>query len=135
MFEGQCHCGRVRLTIASQPDDMTDCDCSLCTSIGAVWGYLDPGKVAITGAYSRYTRADDAEPWIAIGFCGHCSSTTHWEPLPVAPQDRMAVNMNLFPDEARVGRTLDFADGRGHVPGGPWADRRPSFVWTADMRR
>ncbi len=133
---GSCHCGRIRLTLAAQPREMTDCDCSLCTKAGVVWGYLPASEVTIEGGYRRYRRDDHPDPWIAVGFCGHCGATTHWELLPEhAGEDRMAVNMNLFPDTLRVGMTLRFEEGRDHVPGTAWTDRRPPIVWTRDMRR
>ena len=31
---GTCHCGRVRITLPRKPDEVTQCNCSLCTKTG-----------------------------------------------------------------------------------------------------
>ena len=39
-----CHCGRVRITLAREPDDVTHCNCSLCTKSGFQGIYYSSGR-------------------------------------------------------------------------------------------
>ena len=38
-----CHCGSVALWLAAWPTEVTECNCSLCRSYGAIWAYY-PAK-------------------------------------------------------------------------------------------
>jgi hypothetical protein len=113
---GSCHCGNVTLTITSRPAYLNDCNCSLCTKTGALWGYFDPSTVTITGAAAGYVRRDLKTPFLTTHFCPHCGVTTHWSPLPRAHQDRMGINMRLFDDVTVEDIELRQADGRSWDP-------------------
>ena len=34
MMQGGCHCGRVRFSVAADLDQVTECNCSICTKKG-----------------------------------------------------------------------------------------------------
>jgi len=105
-----CHCGAVRLTVEAAPEAVTDCNCSLCRSYGALWAYYPPGQVSKTGG------ATDIYMWgdrmIEFHRCAVCGCVTHWSSVDAA-RDRMGVNAKLMASEvlaaARV-RRLDGAD-------------------------
>lgn len=113
MTEASCHCGAVRLSVATAPAEVTDCNCSICRRLGALWAYYDPARVSVDGATQTYVRADGPQPGrLAFHRCGVCGCVTHWSALePGVP--RMGVNARLMAPEAvaaaRV-RRLDGAD-------------------------
>jgi hypothetical protein len=113
---GTCHCGAVTLAIAVRPEYLNDCNCSLCTKLGALWGYFNPAEVTISGETGTYIRSDLKTPGLAAHFCKRCGCTTHWKPLPVWPQDRMGVNMRLFSPAAVEGIEIRHPDGRAWEP-------------------
>ena len=76
-FKASCHCGSVKITIASQPEFMQDCNCSLCSNSGGVWGYLNPAAVKVEGETKGYIRKDNPQPAVEIRFCNICGATTH----------------------------------------------------------
>ena len=108
---GHCHCQAITLTIAASPLDLNGCNCTLCTKTGGLWGYFDPADVAITGQTGGYVRRD-LTPFLTTHFCPRCGVVTHWSPLPDARQNRMGVNMRLFPPEATHGLETRHHDGR-----------------------
>ena len=110
-FTGHCHCRTVTLTIARQPDYLNECNCTLCTTRGAHWGYFRPAEVTTAGATTVYVRRDMPEPALATHFCPVCGATTHWTSIMREPYDRMGVNMLLFPAAAREGVELRAVDG------------------------
>ncbi|KAI0459841.1 hypothetical protein F5B21DRAFT_199716 [Xylaria acuta] len=43
-----CHCGRIAMTLPSPPKDISECHCSLCYKLGALWAYYPRDQVAVT---------------------------------------------------------------------------------------
>ena len=109
---GQCHCGAVTLTIPDRPADLNACNCSICIKNGGLWGYFDPADVVITGQTTGYVRSDMKTPYLTTHFCPNCGITTHWTPLPNGHQNRMGINMRLFPANTTEGLETRQHDGR-----------------------
>ncbi|MGI9169213.1 MAG: GFA family protein [Caulobacteraceae bacterium] len=96
MIEASCHCGAVRLQAAHPPETVTDCNCSICRRLGALWAYYRPAEVSIAaapGAATPYTRRGGT---LAIHHCAVCGCATHWESLDDSRGDRMGVNARLM---------------------------------------
>ena len=110
-FTGHCHCGAVAIEIPERPDYLNDCNCTLCTTRGGLWGYFRPAEVTVTGATTAYVRADAVKPALATHFCPVCGTTTHWASIMVEPYDRMGVNLLLFAAGAREGVEVRRVDG------------------------
>jgi hypothetical protein len=119
--EASCHCGAVRILVPHAPAQITDCNCSICRRLGALWAYYPAAEVRIdtaAGALDRYVRYDgppdiaDWKPLLAFIRCTTCGCVTHWAPLDPSGE-RMGVNARLFAPEvlaaARV-RRFDGAD-------------------------
>jgi hypothetical protein len=111
-MKGSCHCGAVTLKLASRPDYLNDCNCSLCSKHGVLWGYFATDDVVIVGETAAYTRADREQPAVRLHFCSICGCSTHWTPMPHIPQDRMGANMRLFNSAGLAGVELRFPNGR-----------------------
>jgi hypothetical protein len=115
-FTGRCHCGAVTLTIPAKPAYINDCNCTLCSKLGVLWGYFDPTLVSIVGVTSAYRRVDRKIPSISAHFCAVCGCTTHWAPLATRPANRMGVNMRLFATTASEGVEVKHPDGLAWQP-------------------
>lgn len=110
-LDGHCHCGAVRVTIPAAPDYINDCNCSLCVTRGAIWGYFHPAEVSVAGATHRYVRADLPKPALATHWCAACGTTTHWAAFDPG-YERMGVNMRLFDPAAYAAVEIRAIDGR-----------------------
>jgi hypothetical protein len=112
MIEASCHCGSVKLEILSAPEEVTDCNCSICRRYGVLWAYYAPAHVRIIateGGTESYRRGDKS-----IGFhrCQNCGCITHWAAVE-QPAARMGVNARLMAPEVLAAarrRRLDGAD-------------------------
>ena len=94
-MKGQCHCGAIRITVPAAPEEVTQCNCSLCRKTGWIGGYWHPGEVVIDAepdALNRYVQGDQM---ISLWNCATCGTHTHWTPR-TAPPGRMGVNMRIF---------------------------------------
>jgi hypothetical protein len=109
--ESSCHCGAIRIQIAKAPETVTDCNCSICRRLGALWAYYNPAQVRLATPDAAIGAYAWGERLLAFHHCQVCGCTTHWSPL--TDVGRMGVNARLFPPDilaaARV-RHLDGAD-------------------------
>lgn len=95
MIEGHCHCRAVYITIPVRPETLGDCNCSLCSRLGALWGYYPAEEVAVSDPYKKligYVQGDRA---LTAHHCSTCGCTTHWSPIG-RNSSRMGVNMRMF---------------------------------------
>jgi hypothetical protein len=107
-----CHCGQARITLSRKPEEVTHCNCSLCTKTG-FWGvYSRSDELSIAGEFDSYVRADCNPAYIAQHRCRHCGIITHWSPLTDPPHERMGVNARLLEDGILDGVPVKAVDGR-----------------------
>ena len=50
MIEVACHCGDVTLALPRPPDELLECNCSICRKSGFRGVYYREGEVAVSGA-------------------------------------------------------------------------------------
>jgi hypothetical protein len=93
---GSCHCGAVRLTILDTPEEVTRCNCTLCTKFGTRWVYATPDRVMVSGGpLDDYVRADLQQPALTTRRCRHCGTIICWQAID-SGYARMGVNANLL---------------------------------------
>lgn len=113
IYHGACHCGQVTFEFHGIPEQLVDCNCSLCSKTAALWAHSECENIRVNYAKEdtiAYVWGDKA---LSTHSCSNCGCTTHWEPIQPADFNRMAVNFNLCSAEDRKGlriRKLDGAD-------------------------
>ena len=98
MVEASCHCGAVRVQVPHAPEEVKECNCSICRRTGALMAYYSPKDVRIipeSGATDIYMWGDRE---IEFHRCKVCGNFTHWSPVDKS-LDRMGVNARLLPPE------------------------------------
>jgi hypothetical protein len=111
MIRANCHCGAVELEIARPPDNVTECNCSICRRMGAHWAYYAPREVKViarSGATTPYVWGDRT---IAFHHCKTCGCMTHWLSLGQVDIGRMGVNARLMDPQVVEGVRLRKFDG------------------------
>ena len=105
MIESSCVCGAVRLAITRAPDEVTDCNCTLCRRYGALWAYYSPKDVSVpSGLTDTFSRGPKLSNFHRCKICG---CVTHW--APIGAHDRMGVNARLMePEVLARARVLRF---------------------------
>lgn len=96
MLQGSCHCGAVRLTLPSTPEKATDCNCSLCRRLGALWAYYEFGTVQIDGHPEHTAEYIWGDRTLRTVRCRVCGVITHWEPLETKSGAHHGVNLRNF---------------------------------------
>lgn len=94
MIEATCHCGAVHVGVPRAPENVTECNCSICRRLGARWAYYSPSEVTMPrpGSTQPYVWGDRM---LAFHRCRACGVTTHWQSLN-GDRDRMAINARLI---------------------------------------
>jgi hypothetical protein len=107
VIESSCVCGAVRLAISLAPDELLDCNCSICRRYGALWAYYSLEDVIVPGGLTdTFTRGAKK---IEFHRCKICGCVTHW--LPIDPRDRMGVNARLMDPEVVASARVRHLDG------------------------
>lgn len=133
MLSASCACNSVTVQVKAQPEYVNNCNCSLCKSTGALWGYFESSQVGVVGKTKSYRRADKETPSVEIHFCPECGATTHWVMTEAAQDkfpdmDRMGVNMRLYKDEDLYGVEVRYPDGENWNTVDPYTYRKPHFI-------
>lgn len=117
MIKASCHCGGVELELPHAPEEILQCNCSICRKSGFQGVYYREGEVAVTGAVEGYVRSDMEQPCITMWRCRNCGILTHWTLLDKWPYDdmsrpdRMGVNARLLDPAVVDGLPVQQTDG------------------------
>ncbi len=110
MIEASCHCGAVRFAVEVAPDEVNDCNCSICRRYGTLWAYYRPSHVrfaAGSGPTDIYVWNDRT---LEFHRCRSCGCVTHWSPVDRTRQ-RMGVNARLMAPDVLAAATVFHGDG------------------------
>ena len=111
MLAGSCHCGAVRIELASPSEHLIDCNCSICRRYGALWALIEAADVRLTGHPARTVGYEWGKRSIRTFHCGTCGCVTHWEPVAPDAGTRFGVNMRNFDSKAIAGIAVRRFDG------------------------
>jgi hypothetical protein len=111
MLEGSCHCGAVRLRLPHRPGRATDCNCSICRRLGALWAFFDLGAVEIAGDPGETQDYVWGARTLRTVRCRHCGCATHWLPLKPEAGAKHGVNLRNFPPALLEGLQIRHFDG------------------------
>lgn len=102
-----CHCGQVQLTLATPPETLTSCNCSICSRYAALWGYFDPKEVSLNelapsgqeeSAFVGYSHGDK---YLVFYHCKRCGCVTHTMTTDKVSEPRIALNFRMAPEALR----------------------------------
>ncbi|MCE9679820.1 aldehyde-activating protein [Shewanella sp. AS1] len=118
MYQGQCHCGNVQLSISRLTDTATCCNCSICQRYAGLWGYLTEAEVTVTVGEHGLDNYEQGDRFLSVKRCKHCGCVTHYVCTERYKQiategkgDRLAVNYNMFPREQLADIKILYLDG------------------------
>ena len=110
MIEASCHCGAVRLEVAAAPETVTDCNCSICRRLGALWAYYPPEQVRFLSPREATFFYSWGDHDLEFHHCKVCGCTTHWEAVE-KPGQKIGINSRLMAPEFRTAARIRKFDG------------------------
>lgn len=96
LIKASCHCGKVKFELNENPEFLLECNCSICSKIGALWAHSAVENIRITMPKDATTRYIHGDKSLAFHTCKNCGNTTHWENLGTGDDLNMAVNMRML---------------------------------------
>ncbi|WP_447895752.1 GFA family protein [Vreelandella sp. GE22] len=96
-----CHCGNVEITAAHFPEEIGQCNCSICRRYAALWAYYSPNLVTINCRHSKTVFYSWGDKEAEFHWCTTCGCTTHYQTTERCDESIVAINMRLA-DEASV---------------------------------
>jgi hypothetical protein len=107
MIESSCVCGAVRVAITRAPDQLVDCNCSICRRYGALWAYYTLKDVTVPNGLTDIIMRGPKK--IEFHRCKICGCVTHW--WPADRRDEMGVNARLMDPEVVARARVRHLDG------------------------
>ena len=110
MIEASCHCGAVRFSVETAPEQVNDCNCSICRRYGTLWGYYRPSDVGFSGENGPTDIYMWGDKSLEFHRCRACGCVTHWSPTNRERQ-KMGINARLLPAEVLAAIPVTHGDG------------------------
>jgi hypothetical protein len=90
VFEGGCHCGRVRFRVTGDLDRVTYCNCSMCSKKGFLHLIVAPEQFELLSGKDDLTTYQFNTKVAKHTFCKHCG--VHPFYVPRSDPDKNDVN-------------------------------------------
>ena len=109
-YEGSCHCGRVRFRVTGALDDVSECNCSMCTKKGIVHWIVAPERFEVLCGKDELATYQFNTGVARHTFCRHCGIHPFY--VPRSDPDKIDVNVRCLDGVDVAALTLRRFDGR-----------------------
>lgn len=95
VMEANCHCGNIQIEAGEAPEQVTECNCSICRRYAALWAYYNPENVRINvrAHQSKFYIWGDRE--VEFHHCTVCGCLTHYVTTPKCTDRIVAINVRM----------------------------------------
>jgi hypothetical protein len=109
-YEGGCHCGAVRFRVRATLDDVSECNCSMCTKKGILHLIVTPEQFELVQGGDALTTYRFNTGIAKHTFCRHCGIHPFY--VPRSDPDKIDVNARCLDGVDPATFTLRHFDGR-----------------------
>jgi hypothetical protein len=109
-YEGGCHCGAVRFRVQGTLDDVSECNCSMCTKKGILHLIVPRAQFELLQGEGALTTYRFNTGVAQHTFCRHCGIHPFY--VPRSDPDKIDVNVRCLDDVDPATVTLRRFDGR-----------------------
>jgi hypothetical protein len=112
MYEGSCHCGKVRFEIVTDLNSAAECNCSICTKKGALHHRVPPERFKLVAGEDALTLYQFGTKTAKHWFCKYCG--IHPFSNPRAAPDQYSINVHCLDnvDLSKASLEIKKFDGR-----------------------
>jgi len=89
-MQGGCHCGRVRFQVTAELDNVTVCNCSICSKKGFLHLIVPPEQFELVSGKDDLTTYTFNTGVAKHTFCKHCGIHAFY--VPRSDPDKIDVN-------------------------------------------
>jgi hypothetical protein len=109
-MQGGCHCGRVRFRVTADLDQVTECNCSVCTKKGILHLIVAPEQFELLSGRDDLTTYTFNTGVAKHTFCRHCGMHPFY--VPRSDPDKIDVNVRCIDDIDLAAIRVKPFDGR-----------------------
>ena len=95
-MQGGCHCGRVRFRVTAELDNVTVCNCSICSKKGFLHLIVPPEQFELVSGKDDLTTYTFNTGVAKHAFCKHCGIHAFY--VPRSDPDKIDVNARCIDD-------------------------------------
>ena len=109
-YDGSCHCGNVRFRVTGPIDDVSECNCSLCSMKGFVHWIVAPERFELLTSRDALTTYQFNTMVAKHTFCSTCGIHAFY--VPRSDPDKIDVNLRCLKGVDVAAITTRKFDGR-----------------------
>jgi uncharacterized protein (DUF1330 family) len=136
MFEGGCHCGRVRFRVTAELAGVTECNCSICAKKGFLHWIVSHQQFQLLSGEEELLTYEFNTGTAKHRYCRHCGIHSFY--VPRSDPDKIDVNVRCLDgvDPARLSvSAFDGQNWEAAMTGtAPWRQPPPRFALVATLR-
>lgn len=95
-YTGGCHCGRVRFRVTAALDDVSDCNCTICTKKGILHLIVPADRFELLSGADALATYRFNTGVAQHHFCRHCGIHSFY--VPRSDPDKIDVNARCLDD-------------------------------------
>lgn len=122
VYEGSCHCRRVRFRITADLSPVIACNCSICTKKGILHVIIPPDRFTLLAGDDALSTYQFGTHTARHQFCRYCGMHPFY--VPRSDPDKIDVNVRCLDDVDVEGLAVVPFDGRhweqAMAAGAPW---------------
>ena len=109
-MQGGCHCGQVRFQVTAELDNVTVCNCSICSKKGFLHLIVPPEHFELVSGRDDLTTYAFNTGVAKHTFCKHCGIHPFY--VPRSDPDKIDVNARCIDDIDLAALSLKYFDGK-----------------------
>ena len=95
-YSGGCHCGQVRYDVTADLTAVIACNCSICTTRGALWTFVPPENFALRAGSDDLVDYQFNKKVIHHLFCGKCGVGSFSRGTAPDGKEMIAINVRCL---------------------------------------
>lgn len=111
-YTGGCHCGQIRYDVTSDLAQVTSCNCSICSKLGALWIFVSPQEFALKSGQDGLADYQFHKNVIHHRFCPVCGVESFAQGQMPDGTPMFAVNVRCLDDVDVWTLTVTPIDGK-----------------------
>lgn len=98
-YQGSCHCGKIAYEVTGDPQQVLECNCSICSRKGYQLWFVPAADVKLKTPESDISIYTFNKHVIKHSFCDTCGCSTFGRaPNPKTGEDTYAINVRCVPE-------------------------------------
>ncbi len=111
-YKGSCHCGQIVFDVEGELTQAADCNCSICTQMGALHWFVPRNKLRLLTREDSLSTYTFGKHTIKHHFCPKCGIHPFGEGTDPSGNQKAAVNVRCLEGIDLAALPVNHVDGR-----------------------